>query len=590
MIFSVTCTLIAALALVPLAEVPAVEPAAKPNILIILADDLGYSDLGCYGGEIKTPNLDALASKGLRFTQFYNSTRCCPSRACLLTGLYPHQAGVGLMTSDRGAKFPGSGDQGEKYPGYRGQLNEHCVTLGQVMQPAGYKTYAVGKWHVGDFDPTTRGFDAFYGFSSGYAINSWDANMMVRLPAGKETKTPETFYATDAITDHALDFMHDARGEKKPFLLYLAYQAPHFPLQAPKDEIDKYVPIYEQGWDKIREQRLARMKQLGLVTQNTTLTPRSLIPHPEASKRHGSMTEDGLNPAWDSLPTNRRADLARRMATYAAMVSHMDTQIGRVISDLREAHELDNTMICFLSDNGACAEWDPFGFDLEAPDSAKTRPGVGVNLGTQAGPSILHEGDSLVQMGGPSTFMSNGSGWANACNTPWRLYKHYTHEGGISTPFIMHWPAGIAAQGEFRAQPSHLIDLMATVAEVGRAKYPTESQGSAILPMEGKSLVRILADKPMERDALYWEHEGNAAVRVGDLKVVRRGRQGPWELYDLKTDRTELNNLAAAQPEKVKELATKWEAWAKRVHVTPYPGGDSKKKDGAGTAKAAAAD
>jgi len=566
-------------------------PPAKPNIVIILADDLGYSDLGCYGGEIKTPNLDALAANGLRFTQFYNGARCCPSRASLLTGLYPHQTGVGLMTSDRGAKFPGSGDQGDKYPGYRGQLNERCVTLGQVMQPAGYKTYAAGKWHVGDFDPTTRGFDAFYGFYAGYAVDSWDAKMLTRLPAGIETTRPGAFYATDAITEHAIGFVHDALREEKPFLLYLAYQAPHFPLQAPKEEIDPYVPIYEQGWDKIREQRLARMKQLGLVTGDTALTPRSRIPHPEASKRHGSMTEDGLNPPWDSLPAARRADLARRMATYAAMVSHMDTQIGRFISDLRGAHALDNTMIFFLSDNGACAEWDPYGFDITAPDPAKTRPGVGLNLGTQAGANVLHEGERLDQMGGPGTFMSYGSGWANACNTPWRLYKHYNHEGGISTPFIVHWPAGITAKGEFRAQPGHLIDIMATVAAVGGAKYPAEFQGKAILPMEGKSLAPAFTDQLIERDApFFWEHEGNAAIRDGDWKLVRLGRNGQWELYDLKTDRTELHDCATAHADKVRELAAKWEAWAVRTQVTPYPDGEESRKSGAGRKETSAVD
>ena len=536
--------------------------ATKPNIVIILADDLGYSDLGCYGGEIKTPNLDALAMGGLRFTQFYNGTRCCPSRASLLTGLYPHQAGVGLMTSDRGAKFPGSGDQGEKNPGYRGRLNETCVTLGQVMQPAGYKTYAVGKWHVGDFDPTTRGFDAFYGFYSGYGIDSYDAKMMTRFPAGKELPTSGTFYATDAITDHAIDFVHDARSEKKPFLLYLAYQAPHFPLQAPKSEIDAYVPVYEKGWDQIREQRLERMKKLGVVSAETELTPRSRIPHKDASTRHGSMTKDGRNPAWNDLPADRRADLARRMATYAAMVSHMDTQIGRLISDLREAGELDNTLICFLSDNGACAEWDPFGFDLEAPDPAKTELGKGVNLGTQAGPSILHQGSALDQMGGPGTFMSYGSAWANACNTPWRLYKHYGHEGGISTSFIAHWPAGIAAKGEFRAQPAHLIDVMATCVDLGGATYPS----APIQPMEGKSLRPVFANQPIERDFLAWEHEGNRAIRSGDWKLVSVHDEA-WELFNIAKDRSELHNLADQHADLVKDLAAKWQQWAERCHV-----------------------
>ncbi len=535
--------------------------AAKPNILIILADDLGYSDLGCYGGEIKTPNLDALAANGLRFTQFYNGTRCCPSRASLLTGLYPHQAGVGLMTADRDAKFPGSGDQGDKNPGYRGRLNDQCVTLGQVLQPAGYRTFACGKWHVGDFDPTTRGFDAFYGFFSGYGINSWDENMLVRLPPAPPLKREGKFFATDAITDHALDFIHSAGT--KPWLMYLAYQAPHFPLQAPAEDIAKYVPLYEQGWDKIREQRLARMKQLGLVSPDLKLTPRSRIPKPEAAKLHGSMTKDGGNPPWESLSVERRTDLAYRMATYAAMVDRLDANVGRVVADLRQSGQLDNTLILFLSDNGACAEWDPFGFDLTPPDPAKTVLGKGVNLGTQAGPNVLHQGEALKHIGEPDTFMSYGSAWANACNTPWRLYKHYGHEGGISTPFIAHWPAGIQARNELRTVPAHLIDVMTTCVAVSGASYP---KAKDILPMEGRSLLPAFDNKPIERDYLAWEHEGNRAIRVGDWKLSAVHDQ-PWELYNIAKDRVELNNLAAQDPERVKTMAAQWQQWAERCHV-----------------------
>ncbi len=539
----------------------------QPNILIILADDLGYSDLGCYGGEIKTPNLDSLAADGLRFTQFYNGARCCPSRASLLTGLYPHQAGVGLMTSDRGAKFPGAGDEGEKNPGYRGRLNEQCVTLGEVLRPAGYHTFACGKWHVGDFDPTTRGFDAFYGFSAGYGINSWDERMMTRLPAAPPLKSKGRFYATDAITDHALDFIQGTRQQPaKPWLMYLAYQAPHFPLQAEAKDIDKYLPVYEQGWDKIRAQRLERMKKLGLVSDDTQLTPRSRIPKPEAAKMHGSMTADGGNPPWDSLPAERRTDLARRMATYAAMVDRMDANIGRVMADLRQSGELDNTLIFFLSDNGACAEWDPFGFDLKATDPAATKPGVGVNLGTQAGPNVLHEGAALAHMGESDTFMSYGCAWANACNTPWRLYKHYGHEGGISTPLIVHWPAGIASKNALRSQPGHLVDLMATCVAAGAAAYPATFNGHAILPMEGRSLVPAFADKPIDRDFLAWEHEGNKAIRMGDWKLAAISGK-PWELFDMARDCTELHNLAQDNPERVKDMAAKWDAWAQRCNV-----------------------
>ncbi|NDB76498.1 MAG: arylsulfatase, partial [Verrucomicrobia bacterium] len=442
--------------------------ALRPNILIILADDLGWSDLGCYGGEIRTPNLDALAAGGLRFTQFYNCTRCCPSRASLLTGLYPHQAGVGLMASDRAAKFPGAGDQGEAFPGYRGALNERCVTIAQVLKPAGYRTGALGKWHVGDQElPTRRGFDEFYGFVSGYAVDSWEPRMMTRLPEGRPERryAAGEFFATDAITDHALDFLSDFRKSvEAPWFLYVAYQAPHFPLQSKPSDMAGYAEIYAQGWDQLREQRLARLKKLGLVPESISLTPRSKIPHPVAAKRLGSWTDDGKNPSWDSLSPERRADLAQRMAVYAGMVTGMDRNIGRLVADLRSHGELDRTLILFLSDNGACAEWEPFGFDL-AVTNAPMR-GRGINLGTQAAPNQLRRGAELEKLGGPGTFIGYGSGWANACNTPWRLYKHYGHEGGIGTPLIAHWPARVKAKGELRPQPGHLVDLLATCVDV----------------------------------------------------------------------------------------------------------------------------
>lgn len=553
----------------------------QPNILILLADDVGFSDLGCYGGEIRTPNLDALASNGLRFTQFYNCARCCPSRASLLTGLYPHQAGVGLMTSDRGATFPGAGDQGERFPGYRGALNSNCVTIAQVLKTAGYHTAAVGKWHVGDrVPPTTCGFDNFYGFVSGYAVDSWEPRMMIRLPEGKPQRAykPGDFFATDAITDHALDFIADMRKSGSPWLLYAAYQAGHFPVQSKREDMKGYAEIYAQGWDKIREQRSDRQKKMGLLPETTELTPRSKITNNTAATRLGSMTADGKNPAWDALPADRRADLAQRMAVYAGMVTGMDRNIGRLLDDLRTSGQLDNTLVFFLSDNGACAEWEPFGFEMAA--TANPAPGHGINQGTQALPNKLYRGDELLQMGGPGSFPSYGSGWANASNTPWRLYKHYNHEGGISTPFIAHWPASIKAKTGPEAanlvnQPSHLIDIMATCAAVAHAKYPAELNGHAVLPMEGESLLPLLDGHTQTVTAasrlLYWEHEGNAAVREGDMKLVRVGRDGRWELYDMKADRSELHNLAAAQPKKVAELSAKWEAWAERTHVKPSP-------------------
>ncbi len=569
------------------------RPAGKPNILIILADDVGFSDVGCYGGEIRTPHIDALAAKGVRFTQFYNCSRCCPSRASLLTGLYPHQAGVGLMASDKEAKFPGAGDAGEKAPGYRGALNSKCVTIGQVLKSAGYRTAAAGKWHVGDrIIPTEHGFDDFYGYVSGYAVDSWEPRMMIRLPEGRPQRAykPGEYFATDAITDHALDFLGDMRKSGAPWMLYVAYQAAHFPVQSKREDMAGYAEIYAQGWDNIRAQRLERQKKMGLVPPDTALTPRSKIPLAGAAKRMGSMTADGKNPAWESLPAERRADLAQRMAVYAGMITGMDRNIGRLVDDLRGSGQLDNTLILFLSDNGACAEWEPYGFEMAA--FAAPQAGRGINQGTQGLANKLYLGDELARMGGPGSFPSYGSGWANACNTPWRLYKHFGHEGGIAAPFIAHWPAmtGAAAKengtgGKWVTEPSHLIDIMATCAEIGGAAYPKTFEGRAIAPAEGLSFLPLLrgaspAGNPESHRLLYWEHEGNAAVREGDWKLVRVGREGAWELYDMKADRTELHDLASAQTERVANLAAKWEEWSVRTNVKPYPGAGGGAKQG----------
>ena len=570
-------TLLTALLLLPLSALHAA--ANKPNILIILADDLGWSDLGCYGGEIRTPNLDSLAAGGLRFTQFYTSTRCCPSRASLLTGLYPHQAGIGLMTSDQAAKYPGAGDKGEAFPGYRGALNANCVTIAQVLKPTGYRTAAAGKWHVGNSEPPTkRGFDDFYGFVGGYGVDSWEPRMMKRLPEGRPQRSyqPGEFFATDAITDHALDFLADMRKAGAPWLLYVGYQAPHFPVQSKREDMTGYPEIYARGWDKIREQRLTKQKKIGLLPESTALTPRSKITHPVASRRLGSWTDDGNNPAWDSLPADRRADLAQRMAVFAGMVTGMDRNIGRLIADLRASGQLDNTLILFLSDNGACAEWEPFGFEmLPTPNPV---PGTGINQGTQALPNKLYRGDELVTMGQAGSFPSYGSGWANACNTPWRLYKHYGHEGGIGTPLIAHWPAAVGKEkdnGRFVREPAHLIDLMATCVDITGAKYPAEWIGKKILPMEGVSLRPLLAASAgnpasLPPRLLAWEHEGNRAIREGQWKLVSLAT-APWELYDMESDRVEMNNLAASQPERVKDMSAKWEVWAKRTNVLPRP-------------------
>ena len=530
-----------ALASAILIAAPSLLAADRPNVLLILADDMGYSDLGCFGGEIRTPNVDALAADGLRFTRFYNGSRCCPTRASLLTGLYAHQAGVGDMT----------GDEGPGRPGYRGHLVEATATIPEVLGGAGYRTLMVGKWHLGSNPgPIRRGFDDFYGMIGGFNSFWQEDPFYPRLPAGRPKRAypPGGFYSTDAFADYAVDFLEDARREPdRPWFLYLAFNAPHFPLHAPKEEIDRYADVYARGWDAIREERLARMKALGIVPESTPLTPRSDWVHPFHHK-------EGVNPAWADLPADRRADLARRMAIYAAMVEHMDAAIGRVVGELKRTGRLDDTLILFLSDNGACAEWDPWGFDVAT--GPKTT-------------NILHAGDDLATMGGPGTYISYGSGWAGACNTPWRLYKHQAHEGGISTPLIARWPAGFARKGEMEGRVGHIVDVMATCVDVAGARYPAGGERN-IPPMEGRSLVPALRGEPDQPRLLFWEHEGNRAARDGRWKLVaRKGR--PWELYDMDADRAEMHDLAANRPDEVARLARAWDEWAARCHVVRDP-------------------
>ncbi|MBM3726568.1 MAG: arylsulfatase [Acidobacteria bacterium] len=509
--------------------------AARPNILLILADDLGFSDLGCFGGEISTPNLDALAAGGLRLTQLYNNARCCPSRAALMTGQHPHRVGMGNMTG---------GQPRQGFPGYSGRVNPDAPFLPAVVAKAGYTPLMCGKWHLGQPGPIERGFSDFYGMVHGFD-SFWDASKYTRLPAGRPARAypQDQFYATRAITDHALDLLAGARLAKKPWLLYLAYNAPHFPLHAPKDLIDKYQPIYEQGWDAIRRQRHARQRQMNLFGHSVPLTPRSIVGPNRVSSANGWAPKQ--NPAWDSLPEERRRDLARRMAVFAAMVEYMDREIGRVVASLKTAGELQNTLILFCSDNGACAEWDPHGFDVSS------------------GPTnVLHTGAMLEGMGQRGTYHSYGSAWANAGNTPLRLYKHYTHEGGISTPCIAHWPNGVPARGGINHQPWHFIDLLPTLAQVAGAAAPPG--------IAGVSMARRLAGKRAPRGPLFWEHEGSRAVRDGRWKLTAVHPEGAWELYDIERDRTETADLAARHPEIVRRLSTAWDQWARANQVIPW--------------------
>ncbi|MFN3168313.1 MAG: arylsulfatase [Phycisphaeraceae bacterium] len=510
---------------------------APPNIVIILADDMGYSDIGCFGGEARTPNLDKLARHGVRFTQFYNTGRCCPTRASLLTGLYPHQAGVGHMTSDRGK------------PGYRGRLNDRCVTIAEVLRPAGYHTAAAGKWHVtpfsyhtgvgGDRDtwPLQRGFDRFVGSLAGggnyYGPKGW---MVDNQPA----EPGEGFYYTDAVADAASTFVNQTPDDQ-PLFLYIAFTAPHWPLHALEDDIKKYRGVYDQGWDAVREARYQRMIEMGLVDERWALPPR-----------------DKRAKAWDEVG-DQRAWRAAQMAAYAAMIDRMDQGIGRVVAALQRTGRFDNTLILFLSDNGGCEE------DVRLP---------GIKRFATNDQDTSRWGNRPDVMPGPAdTFQSYAIPWANASNTPYRWYKSEVHEGGIATPLIAHWPAGTAEQvaGTLNHRPGHVIDLMATCVAVSGATYPDTHRDTAVQPMQGVSLRGALRGEPIVREApLYFEHEGNRAIRDGRWKLVKL-RNGPWELYDLEADRTELNDLARRQTERVEMMKRQWQTWAEHANVLPAP-------------------
>ena len=523
--------------------IPCCADQTQPNIVLILADDLGYSDLGCFGGEIRTPNLDRLADNGLRMTQLYNAARCCSTRASLLTGLYPHQAGVGAMSRDN------------HKPGYRGFLTDRCISVATLLKQSGYHTFMSGKWHLRgmgnpDCIPTNHGFDEFFGHYRAYA-SYYRPDLFVRLPENRPRRNDKQseFYATDAITDHAIEFIRTSDNSNAPFFLYLAYNAPHFPLQAPSQVIDSYIDIYEKGWDELREARHAQMKTLGIIPGSSQLSPRGHVTKvPERNR--DSPYYDRQIPAWSSLDIDRKKDLIRRMATYAAMVEIMDRNIGRIINDLKDRNQLENTLIVFLSDNGACAEWDPFGFD----DNPYPK-------------NRLYHGESLDQIGTKGTFHSYGTGWANACNTPFRLYKHYNHEGGISTPVIIHWPNGISRKGEIDRRPAHVIDLSATLLELGNAKYPKEFHGKKIVPLAGRSLLPVLANRPTMPRPIFFEHEGNRAVRLGEWKIVWTNYEKRWELYNIKSDRSELNDLSREYPEKVAKMSDMWLNWARANFV-----------------------
>jgi len=521
--------------------------APRPNIILILVDDMGYSDIGCYGGEIKTPNLDYLAANGVRFTQFYNTSRCCPTRAALLTGLYSHQAGVGLMT------------RRTKSPGYKGRLMpDRCVTIPQVLKPAGYSTYMSGKWHLGlrpGEQPLDWGFDRFYGCLEGAfsyfhpgdpAAYRGDAKGIRHLTRGRKRVEPgKKFYATDAFTDHSIECVkeHHQKRPDAPFFLYLAYNAPHWPLQALPEDIAKYDQTYQAGWDEIRRQRYQRQIELGLIDPKTVKLTRRFAGVSEKTYWRGY--GGGAVPAWSDLSDTQKRGLAKRMAVYAAMVDRVDQGIGRLLNTLRKTKLLEDTVILFLADNGGALGGRATGFNgFKCKDPAK--------------------------YGTDQSFISYGTGWANASNTPFRKVKCFVHEGGIATPLIVHWPGGLKAKkGSFIRTPGHLIDIMTTCVDLAGVKYPEKRRARTLIPMEGTSLLPLFENRPDDyrpHEAIYWEHTENRAVRKGKWKLVSV-QKGEWELYDMQADRAETNNLTGKHPEIVGKLARMYKHWAARAMV-----------------------
>ena len=539
---------------------------SRPNIILIMSDDMGYSDIGCYGSEINTPNLDDLAANGLRFTQFYNTARCCPTRASLMTGLYPHQAGIGHMMTNRGLE------------GYAGNLSRKAVTIAEVLGSSGYNTYMCGKWHLTPgrdslelMDrsnwPLQRGFERFFGTIHG-AGSFYDPNSLTN--GNKQIIPGENFYYTDAISDTAVKFINEHQSEN-PFFMYIAYTAAHWPMHALPRDIKKYEGKYNEGWDEIRKQRYQRMIDMGLIKEEWRLSETFTSPY-----------------TWEE--SDLKAWHARCMEVYAAMIDNMDQGIGRIKASLKRNNKFQNTLIFFLQDNGACAE--QYGMWRELPediDEWPLRPMKPGELQYDMVPEVTREGKPLrigrgVMPGPADTYIGYDPLWANASNTPFRMFKHWSHEGGISTPLIVHWPETITTKGEYRKQPGHLIDIMATCVDVSGADYPAVFNDSNIYAMEGKSLVPVFADNLLDREALYWEHEGNRAVRIGDWKLVSKPHRRPraldlieelpleeWELYNMEEDRSETNNMAEMYPDKVVEMADKWMVWARRVHVVPKP-------------------
>lgn len=492
----------------------------RPNIIVILADDMGFSDIGSFGGEIPTPNLDKLAKNGIRLNNFYNTGRCCPSRAALLTGVYPQEAGVGYMV-----------EPVENNPAYQGYLNKETVTFAEAMQDAGYFTAIAGKWHVGHKEgqgPHQRGFMRSLAAPVGGFMYTGQPRAQIFLN-GKETKAgvdiPNQYYVTDLWTDFGLKFIDEAESNQKPFLLYLAHNAPHFPLQAPAEDIAKFKGKYLAGWEKLRRERYERQIAMNLLGKQYELPPIN----PKV-------------PSWASLSEAEKDRYDTMMAIYAAMVSHLDESIGKLMNALDQKGILDNTLILFFSDNGGNAE---------------------------SGVKGITEGKVL---GDPSSNVFLGQCWAELNNTPLWLYKHHTSEGGIASPFIAHWPKGInkRLKGKIIDTPAHLVDILPTLVDLGKGTYPETYNGNKIKPTRGTSLKNVFLGKEIDRkQPIFWEHEGNRAIRIGNWKAVSNLTE-PWQLYDMKNDRTELNDLSAVRPEILQDLVSQYDKWYESVGAKPY--------------------
>jgi arylsulfatase A-like enzyme len=535
---------------------------AKPNIILILADDMGFSDIGCFGAEISTPNLDRLASRGIRVNQFYNNPRCCPSRASIMTGLWAQQAGMGMMVADHG-RYP--------YPGYAGILNANTVTIPEALKTVGYNTAMVGKWHLapeteeGKRDwPLQRGFDKFWGMIAGASVyyqspHLLDGNDALPPP-------PKDQYLTDLWADHASNYVTELAQQKNPFFLYAAFNAPHWPIQAPEADVQKYATRYAAGWDTLREERHKKQIAMGIVSSKWALSPR-----------------DPRVPAWDKA-ADKEWEI-RRMAVYAAMIDHLDRGIGRILDSVEKAGAAENTLILFMSDNGGNAEEIAHGrgkvaVSAEGAKAHRDPNTPSADLPCEQGMTCAGNVPGVMP-GGESTFQSIGIPWGNCATTPFRLYKHYTQEGGISTPFIACWPAVIKPSAAPVSAVGHETDLLPTLLELSGAVYPKQVAAGPVPALAGESLVPIFTGKTLKHAPIFWEHEGNKAVRDGKWKLVSRFPDA-WELYDMEADRTELHDLAAIQPDRMKAMAAMWDAWAQRCGVQPWPMPQTPPAEGSG--------